>query len=1636
MRRLVIAAILTLVCFASANSADVVMKTESWANSDEDFAKFDQRIASMNLRNLLARRGVKVTVETRDVTREALRLMCDGNAGERCSDGRAFVGGAPSIITFYLGKPKTITQVGVFTFNSDPRTNQDYEVRFFNNSAHPGKKPKFPAKPDLTTGDTVIGNNRGGFHSYFTAKDGGALVPGKADWVQFKIWRTYNVKAGSPAKARNMARSFTTVIELEVLGGENDVIKLTKEEIEHRDAIRKAPKRPTYEKKATWQETMIAAREAVFEWESLQDRLAAPDSPVQFGPWHMIGPVAPSSKLAREIEAQPRVDLKKQYAGTDGKPLVWQEVKGVEDTKLIDLSKCVKIEPGQVVYLCRTMSVKEHFDHKNPFAIGIGMGHGAARILPGNRSLKGRSDGKVRPNELSWQMTIGRGNYQVLVRLQRPKDSPWAFWFSPHPPTTHPGAGSTPSRVRRRQTLFAWARRDFPDPVSRQEIAWEEADDIGFTFGPDVTRRRTMRLPADWAPGDYSFLKSQYRAAIKERLAVMDRDLIPAEAKSKRQDLAAALKRLGQRASAQDLDALRKAYYTAATLQETLTTQKRISAIRMAVDDQGETFGDRYPKAELMQRVDAMQAKCDTILRNVLATGNKVLKEVLMFRDEIEPVAREILLANPLLDFDRLLIVKRSTRNLGLPANWQGNSSLRKTGYDNEIAVLPMQPNPAKTQLTTLYRPPKGEFVGDVDLHFDADRMLFSSIGSHERWQVFEMKTDGTGLRQVTLGDQPDVDNYDACYLPDGDIIFSSSANFVGVPCVFGSSHVAMLYRMNADGKNIRQLCFEQDHNWCPTMLPNGRVLYLRWEYTDTPHSNTRLLFQMNPDGTGQMEFYGSNSYWPNSIFYARPIPGSSTKVIGIVTGHHGDRRMGELVLFDVNKGRREADGAVQKIPGYGKKVEPIIRDQLTSGVWPKFLHPYPLSDKYFLVACRPTQGSNWGLYLVDVFNNMLLLREEPGYALLEPIPIRKTEKPPVIPSRVRPGEQYATVYMADVYAGNGLKGIPSGTVKRLRIFTYHFAYQGMGGILGVVGLDGPWDIKRVLGTVPVEKDGSAMFRVPANTPISVQPLDAEGKAVQIMRSWMTAMPGDVLSCVGCHEPQSESPPPQLTIAARHFPSDIKPWHGPTRGFSYPREVQPVIDRYCVKCHNGKARSDGKDIPDLRGDAWITDFRSVTPGNGGGRGGKFSVGYANLQRYVRRPGIESDYHLLTPMEFHADTTELVQMLKKGHHGVTLDPEAWDRLITWIDLNTPFHGTWHEYIKDPGPQRQRRRELRKLYAGIDEDPEAIIEVKYSPPNGQPETGSANTPQSEIHIPQLEGWPFDAAEAKRRQSAAGPKTKRTIDLGNGVTMDLVLVPDGEFVMGDAKGGVDEQPLTRVKIDRPFWMGTCEVTNEQYAQFDPLHDSAVESKNAYQFGIHGYPLNGPRQPVVRVSWQKAMAFCRWLSQKTGKAFTLPTEAQWEYACRSGAATPMFYGDLDTDFSRFANMADAKLREFASDPYTVDVPLTNATKYDDWIPKDTRFNDGGLVTVDVGKYAPNAWGLHDMHGNVWEWTRTTYKPYPYRTDDGRDDIAPTDRKVVRGGSWRDRPKRCRASFRLSYLPYQAVHDVGFRVVCVSDGG
>jgi formylglycine-generating enzyme required for sulfatase activity len=1002
-------------------------------------------------------------------------------------------------------------------------------------------------------------------------------------------------------------------------------------------------------------------------------------------------------------------------------------------------------------------------------------------------------------------------------------------------------------------------------------------------------------------------------------------------------------------------------------------------SVRLAIEDLILTFGPEYPGGpDYLARLESLEVDD---------------------QDGLLGLQREALLANPLLDFEQLLLVRRSA-NDALPANWQGNTSMKRTGYNNEISIL----NGLNDgELETLYKPEGQRYIGEVDLHFDGEKMLFTSITEEDNtWAIFEMNVDGTGFRQVSPSMGNDIDNYDGVYLPSDQIIFDSTSGYAGVPCVGGKDYVGNLNVMNPDGTNVRRLCFEQDNDWYPAVMNNGRILFLRWEYTDSAHYFSRVMMTMNPDGTDQKGFYGSNSYWPNSLFYARPVPGSATKFVGIVSGHHGVKRSGPLVLFDVTQGRHETDGAVQIIPGRGVPVENKTIDNLAATYKDHCLYPYPLSDKYFLTSLN---RNGWNLYLVDVFDNLIELKRDPsGGCLFEPLPLRATERPTVIPDRLIPGAKESTVVISDIYFGPGLEGVPRGTVKDLRVFKYEYGPRNKGGHYAM-GMEAGWDVHLILGTVPVEEDGSVMFNIPANTPISLQPLDADGKALQLMRSWLVGMPGERLSCIGCHENPDLAPPPRPAQAMFKPPQEITPWYGPDRGFSFEREVQPVVDNYCVGCHDGSPREDGLSPPNFS-----------TPRDA----------HRALHPYVRRNGPEGDYHLLTPLEFHADTSELIQMLQKGHNNVQLDDEAWDRLITWIDLNAPLHGTWTEAGANPDVL-QRRLDLRSLYAEVDANPELIV-------NPYEKVDTFIMPDllvRDVRDVQVPNWPLGLAGAQALQTVAttGFPANPEVDLGNDVMMSFVRIPTGSFVMGSNNETPVEQPVTPIAIGKSFWMGATEVTLEQYQQFDPNYENGVYDKHYKDQVDRGYYMDEPNFPVIRVSWQRAMAYCAWLSEKTGKTVSLPTEAQWEWACRAGSADPFSYGTLDVDFAQYANLADATVIEMAVSGVNPK-PIANPNSDVDFELKDSRFDDDVLHLADVASYEPNVWGLYDMHGNVAEWTLSAYEAYPYVDGDGRNDAAPAAKRTLRGGSWHDRPFRSTSSYRLGYPDWQRVYHAGFRVI------
>lgn len=1066
--------------------------------------------------------------------------------------------------------------------------------------------------------------------------------------------------------------------------------------------------------------------------------------------------------------------------------------------------------------------------------------------------------------------------------------------------------------------------------------------------------------------------------------------------------------------------------------------------------DWGDMYGASEDLAALKGFVQALPERQAEAVKALKEQGNEAPARALTLE------ARRRVLAQPLLQGMEFLAMKY---DFGVNARRQGAPAQPSLACYNVVESNPgincqlvkvSNLTAAEPKVEVLYDSPRAT-VSCVDLNWDAKRVAF----------VRKDPADGNRrkLWELTLGDREarpltpkgvDYDVGDGCYLPDGRFMITATAAEQGLPCESGRMAMTNTYRYDPASGKVERLTFDQDSNWSPTMMDDGRVMYVRWEYCDLSHFFSRNVMTMRPDGTRQLAYFGSNGFWPNHYGDPKPIPGANGKFICVATGHHASKA-GRLALFDVSKGRAEKAGCVQMLPGWGKPIPERVEDYLYAGDWPKFLTPYPLgtspdkdgAGKFFLAAMHASGEDLWGIYLVDVFDNLTLLCQIEGSALTEPIRLETRPVPPVYPDSAVPGKTECTVHVADIYNGPGLRGVPRGTIKAVRVFAYHYAYNKAGSHEGV-GTESSWDMKYVLGTVPVHEDGSVYFTAPAHIPLSLQPLDASGQSLQLMRSWLVGMPGERVACTGCHESANSiyNVPPLLKT-----PDPITPQAGQGgKAWSFMRDIQPILNRRCAGCHNDQTADTDLSMGGPYGKQSLIGRRpnlaNITPvilpyrdGLKPGGAGAFTRSYHDLNPYVRRPGPESDNHLFNPGEYAANTSPLVQLLKRGHHGVELTDAEWRMLYTWIDLNVPFWGTWTDFalnwanefhrnwigirgaqmqLERMNESRARREKWNARYQvsnpdaaiegdayGFDRAKADLAKVAYEPPKAprrqKPET------------PALEGWPLKGAHAEPVQVALP-----------GGALTFLRIPAGAFVMGDANGEADETPHVAV-IKKPFLMADIEVPLRNFLAWKPDHYNGYVDQLGKDHTSPGCNImNNPWFPAVRVSWSEAQAYCRWLSEKTGKTFRLPTEAEWEWAARGGTATPFYWGGENDDFGPFANLADKALDGIPNQRQTLNYYL-----------RDMRFNDGQQVLGIVGKHRPNAFGLKDMIGNAAEWTQSAYAPYPTREGDGRNAPKPGEEVVVRGGAWDLLPRQSRVSIRVHYPQWQRVANVGIRLVC-----
>ncbi|MBN2308510.1 MAG: PD40 domain-containing protein, partial [Candidatus Hydrogenedentes bacterium] len=434
-------------------------------------------------------------------------------------------------------------------------------------------------------------------------------------------------------------------------------------------------------------------------------------------------------------------------------------------------------------------------------------------------------------------------------------------------------------------------------------------------------------------------------------------------------------------------------------------------------------------------------------------------------------------------------------------------------------------------ELTVLLDDPKGG-VRDPQVHYGGERILFSyRPGGEPYFHLHEINVDGTGLKLLTSGPYNDIE---PTYLPDGGIMFCSDRCRRFVNCWI--TPVATLYRCEGDGSGLHAVSANIEHDNTPWVLPDGRVLYMRWEYVDRSQSHFHHLWTMSPDGTGQMVYYG-NERPGYAMLDAKPVPGTNQVVASFSPGHGRHEHAGYVTVIDPRLGPDSAPSAIRISRGGAE-----------------FRDPYPLSAEYLLVArereilLMDDAGNTAQLYALPEADARMFCHE--------PRPLKARERERAIPPRVDHSQPNGRLFLADIYEGRNMEGVARGEIESLLVLEQLPKPVNFSGGMWPISIGGTFTLARVLGSVPVEPDGSAFIEVPALRPLFFVALDKDGLAVKRMQSFLSVMPGENTGCVGCHERRLTTPlsgSPRLAAMGR-APSPITPIPDVPDVLDFPRD--------------------------------------------------------------------------------------------------------------------------------------------------------------------------------------------------------------------------------------------------------------------------------------------------------------------------------------------------------------------------------------------------------------------------------------------------------------------------------------------------
>ncbi|MCP4376366.1 MAG: hypothetical protein GY794_09355 [bacterium] len=760
-------------------------------------------------------------------------------------------------------------------------------------------------------------------------------------------------------------------------------------------------------------------------------------------------------------------------------------------------------------------------------------------------------------------------------------------------------------------------------------------------------------------------------------------------------------------------------------MYKTRTAWMMVAILSLVCLVNGETFAAKKAQAKVAKLTPAQQAlKAMELARTTLDYVQKsearpkmaaeldALAKRNATADEIAKLRRRIIISHPALDFERLLI------NQNPPTLYSHNCDQylgRHSRPGPGITILESWKDNPTPRLPLKGKLPPGA-TNKPKLSWDAKRIVFAFCDhtqrdkARRRYFIYEAAVDGSSVRQIT-GTSSDamarwdgrqtaiIEDNDPCYLPDGGIAFVST-RIQG----FGRCHNGrytpslLLHRVETDGSGLRQISFGEANETDPVVLPDGRMVYTRWDYINRNVTMFHMLWYTRPDGTTQANFFGADTVSPWMISETVAIPNSS-KVVALATGHHSFST-GCIIRIDPTigeNGSKPIKRITPEIPFF--EAEP-------GKIQGCYSTPWPINEDLFLAAYSPQilpgQGrkpeDTFAIYLVDSFGGRELIYKG-GTSCFSPMPLRASKAPRLIPSSLQAGAPNTGIFaVQDVYEtmNDPEKLIKPGTIKALRINE-------------IINQPAVWKnqpslvrhevAKKILGTVPVKASGSVMFTAPAGKPLQLQAIDANGMAVMTMRTFVYLQPGEFRSCVGCHE-QKGSAPPASPMAMKGKPLAITPPSDPSyaNGFSFMRSVQPVLDRHCIRCH-GLDKTEGK--LDLLG---TTEMPKRPRGWMSSKILKVTRSYnsiCNSPDLIKTAKFKGETNSTLPRDYFAAAGKLAPLLLKGHAKVKFTAKEIAPIIDWLDVNAQYCGNYsfnriEDRLADPAGEKALRAWLARRF----------------------------------------------------------------------------------------------------------------------------------------------------------------------------------------------------------------------------------------------------------------------------------------------------------------------------------------------------